>query len=63
VPVSVTNWDRMVARTPVQEPGEQAAVPAIEMPEGLVDIPEVPAIEVPAIGPLPGVVKSRSRSW
>jgi len=43
----------MVARTPVQEPGEQAAVPAIEMPEGLVDIPEVPAIEVPAIGPLP----------
>jgi len=37
----------------VQEPGEQAAVPAIEMPEGLVDIPEVPAIEVPAIGPLP----------
>jgi hypothetical protein len=53
LPVSVTNWDQMVARTPVQEPGEQAAVPAIEMPEGLVDIPEVPAIEVPAIGPLP----------
>jgi len=53
LPVSVTNWDQMVARIPVQEPGEQAAVPAIEMPEGLVDIPEVPAIEMPAIGPLP----------
>ncbi|MFA7122023.1 MAG: phage tail tape measure protein [Bacilli bacterium] len=32
VPVSVTNWDQMVARNDVREPGEQAAVPAIEVP-------------------------------
>lgn len=38
VPVTVTNWDQMVAQTPVQEPGEQAAAPEIE---------------VPTIGPLP----------
>ena len=38
LPVSVTNWDQMVARIPVQEPGEQAAVPEVE---------------VPTIGPLP----------
>ena len=56
LPVSVTNWDQMVARSDVQEPGEQAAVPAIEMPEGLVDLPEptivwpdLPKIQIPKI--------------
>ena len=43
LPVSVTNWDQMVARSDVQEPGEQAAVPAIEMPA----IGPLPAFEVP----------------
>jgi hypothetical protein len=53
VPVSVTNWDQMVARTDVQVPEEQAAVPEVEVIP--VDIPEVPESEIPVVEP-PAVV-------
>jgi phage-related minor tail protein len=43
LPVSVTNWDQMVARTDVQVPEEPAAGPEVEMPA----IGPLPAFEVP----------------
>jgi phage-related minor tail protein len=53
VPVSVTNWDQMVARIPVQEPGEPAAGREVEVIP--VDIPEVSESEIPVVEP-PAVV-------
>jgi len=53
VPVSVTNWDQMVARTDVQVPEEPAAGPEVEVIP--VDIPEVPESEIPVVEP-PAVV-------
>jgi len=47
LPVSVTNWDQMVARIPVQEPGEPAAGREVEVI--LVDIPEVSESEIPVV--------------
>lgn len=52
-PVSVTNWDQMVARTDVQVPEEPAAGPEVEVIP--VDIPEVPESEIPVVEP-PAVV-------
>ena len=53
LPVSVTNWDQMVARTDVQVPEEPAAGPEVEVIP--VDIPEVPESEIPVVEP-PAVV-------
>ncbi|MDD2757734.1 MAG: hypothetical protein PHV29_04030, partial [Candidatus Pacebacteria bacterium] len=53
LPVSVTNWDQMVARIPVQEPGEPAAGREVEVIP--VDIPEVSESEIPVVEP-PAVV-------
>ncbi len=43
VPVAVVNWDQMVAQATVQEPGEQAAAPEIEVPT----IEPLPAFSLP----------------
>ena len=49
LPVSVTNWDQMVARTDVQVPEEPAAGREVEVIP--VDIPEVSESEIPVVEP------------